>query len=93
MKHYKTFQDAFLGNAQFIMDNPDYENTSRTGDQHEMIGFAYTVDDPTTFEFKDKEIGRIKYDYASYFYDWMMSGCGTEATQAFMDKYPHVTNY
>lgn len=90
---FKTFQDAFIGIIQDIESNPDYVVPSRTGQMHETLGYKYEVEDPTTFVFNDKKLGRIQYDYAEYFYSWMMSGCGEEATEAFKKQYPNVTTY
>lgn len=90
---FKTFEEAFVAIVQDIYSLPDYIEQSRTGEMYEVLGYKYEVDDPTSFKFANEELGRIKYDYADYFYNWMMSGCGVEATEAFKKAYPNVSSY
>lgn len=87
----KTFQEAFKANIRSIWDSPDYVTTSRIGDVKESQGLTYKVEDPSSFEFEDKNIGRIQYPYASDFYDFMISG-STDAAEAFKE-YPNVARF
>lgn len=93
MRAFPTFMEAFIDNIQSIVNQPDFNTGSRTGRQFEQIGMSYVVTDPTTFKFENEEVGRIPYSYASDFYDWMISGCGEEATEVFKKKYSHAAAF
>lgn len=93
MKYYESFQEAFIGNINDCVNLPNEVSGSRTGKQFERIGHGYAVSDPSTFKFEDENLGRIPYDYAADFYDWMLSGCGTEATEEFKSKYANVKKF
>lgn len=87
MERYSTFQDAFVDNISTCYNVPDEISTSRNGDQYEIIGYSYKVEDPSSFVFENQKVGRIPYSYAEDFYEWMMSGCGEKATEEFKLKY------
>jgi hypothetical protein len=70
---YSDFQRAFLEINESIINNPEYRSTSRLGNMLEIQGLTYEVENPTTFYFKDEEIGRLNYDYADKFYQWMIT--------------------
>jgi hypothetical protein len=86
-----TFEEAFKQSIKQIWDIPDYVTDSRLGNMREIQGFTYLVNDPSTFEFDNKAIGRIQYQYASDFYDFMISG-STDAEAAFKE-YPNVARF
>lgn len=90
---YETFQQAFIGNIQDIFQDWEYQEPSRNGEMLEIIGYGYTVTNPKTFVFENKQLGRISYDYAEDFYQWMISGSTEEETEKLANKYSHVSNY
>lgn len=90
---YRTFQEAFIANIQECYTSYDFETESRTGQQREVLGLSYKVADPSTFKFRDEELGRIGYDYAAQFYEWMTTGCGEEATEELKAKYPRTAKF
>jgi hypothetical protein len=95
-KHFKfvNFQEAFVNIASTIIEIPEFKTTSRIGDVHEITSLSYEVSDLKSFQFEDKSIGRLDYNYASTFYDWMIGGCTDNkiilrdypATAKFMEK-------
>lgn len=88
---FKTFEEAFLGITQHIIDNPEFQTTSRIGDVHEISGLSYDVLDLNSFKFENENIGRLGYDYADTFYRWMMNGC-TDSTEI-IEKYPNIMKF
>jgi thymidylate synthase len=88
---FETFQEAFLQTSQHIIDNPEFQTTSRIGEVHEISGLSYDVLDLKSYQFENKEIGRLDYDYADTFYRWMMNGC-TDSTEI-VEKYPNITKF
>lgn len=90
---YNNFELAFRGIIKKLFLNPEYDINSRNGKTYEQFGLSYTVTDPSTFEFENKNLGRITYEYANHFYDWMISGCSDEATEEFKEKYKHVAGF
>lgn len=89
--HATNFQDAFCKCIEAIWECPDYETNSRIGEMLEIQGLTYLVEDPTTYKFEDEWIGRLDYEYANIFYNWMISG-STDAKEAFKE-YPNVAQY
>ncbi len=87
----ETFEDAYKASIKHIWNNPDYITDSRIGDMNEIQGFSYQVYDPSSFKFKNEDIGRIDYEYASSFYDWMVSG--STDVEALADEYPQTARF
>lgn len=88
---FETFEEAFLQTSQHIIDNPEFQTTSRIGEVHEITGLSYDVLDLTSYQFTNELIGRLDYDYADTFYRWMMNGCTDSAE--IIDKYPNITKF
>ena len=88
---FNTFEEAFLGITQHIIDNPEFQTTSRIGDVHEISGFSYDVLDLSSFQFKNENIGRLNYDYADKFYQWMVSGAVDH--DILLKDYPNVAKF
>jgi len=86
-----TFQEAFVDTISEIWIQPDYKTDSRIGDMREIQGLTYLVNDPTSYIFKDEDIGRIDYGYAVNFYDWMISG--STDTESVLKDYPQVARF
>jgi hypothetical protein len=92
-KHFqfKHFQEAFVGIASLIIESPEFETTSRIGDVHEITSLSYEVSDLKSFQFKDETIGRLTYDYADKFYQWMIDGCTDN--EIILKDYPSVAKF
>jgi hypothetical protein len=90
-QHFKTFQEAFLGINKTIIENPTYVTDSRLGYMNEIPGFSYTVEDITTYEFPNASIGRLDYNYADLFYEWMIGGCTDNST--ILEQYPNTARF
>ena len=90
-KEFENFQEAFLKINQEIIESPQYTTTSRIGDVGEIQGYNYRVKDLGSFVFNNKEIGRLDYDYANTFYEWMLSG--STDNKAVVEKYPNVARF
>jgi len=90
-REFNSFEEAFLNVNKEIIENPQFTTTSRIGDVGEIQSYIYTVKDLTTFQFKNQEIGRLDYDYAKVFYDWMISG--SSDNKAVVEKYPNVARF
>ena len=88
---FSTFEEAFLQNSQHIIDNPEFQTTSRIGEVHEISGLSYDVTDLKSYRFQNENVGRLDYDYADTFYRWMMNGC-TDSTEL-IEKYPNITKF
>jgi thymidylate synthase len=88
---FDTFQEAFLQTSQHIIDNPEFQTTSRIGEVHEISGLSYDVLDLKSYQFENEKIGRLDYDYADTFYRWMLNGC-TDSTEI-IEKYPNITKF
>lgn len=86
-----TFEEAFDKVIQEIWNNPDYITDSRIGDVKEIQSLTYLVNDPTSYKFQNENKGRIDYDYADVFYDWMISG--STDTEAAFEEYPNVARF
>lgn len=90
-KSYKTFQEAFLNINKEIINFPKYVTSSRLGDVNEIIGLSYEVEDLSSYEFSDQSLGRINYDYASKFYEWMITGSTDH--EIILKDYPNVAKF
>jgi hypothetical protein len=88
---FKTFQEAFLGINKTIIENPTYVTDSRLGFMNEIPSLSYTVEDISSYEFPNPEIGRLDYQYANLFYDWMVSGCTDNTT--ILEQYPNTARF
>lgn len=88
---FKDFESAFLGISKYIVENPEYQTTSRIGDVHEISGLTYEVEDLTTYHFNDENIGRLNYHYADKFYQWMISGSTDH--DIILKDYPNVSKF
>lgn len=88
---FETFEEAFLQINQHIIDNPEFQTTSRIGDVHEISGFSYDVTDLKSFQFTNDKIGRLDYDYADKFYQWMVSGAVDH--DILLKDYPNVARF
>jgi thymidylate synthase len=90
-REFETFEDAFLKINKEIIENPQYTTTSRIGNVSEIQGYTYRVKNLGSFVFTEKNIGRLDYDYADTFYNWMISG--SSDNKAVIDKYPNVARF
>jgi len=92
-KHFKftNFQEAFLGISSIIIESPEFKTTSRIGDVHEITSLSYEVSDLKSFQFKDENVGRLTYDYADKFYQWMIDGCTDN--EIILKDYPNVAKF
>ena len=88
---FRTFEEAFLQITQHIIDSPEYATTSRIGDVHEIGALSYEVEDLHSFKFENEQIGKLNYDYASKFYDWMVSGATDH--EILLKDYPNVARF
>jgi len=88
---YPTFQDAFLGVNQQIINLPEYKTSSRIGDVHEIAGLTYEVENLKSFQFENESVGRLDYNYASKFYDWMVAGATDH--EILLKDYPNVAKF
>jgi thymidylate synthase len=88
---FNTFEEAFLQITQHIIDNPEFQTTSRIGDVHEISGLSYDVLDLKSFQFENEQIGRLGYDYAVNFYEWMISG--STDSESIVKKYPNIARF
>lgn len=93
MREYKTFEQAFIGIVIDIIKNGSSTIPSRNGNMIEMLSYGYRVTDPSSYRFKNESIGRIPYEYAEDFYDWMMSGCTPEQTLKMQTTYKTVAAF
>lgn len=88
---YKTFESAFIDISNQIVDNPEFQTSSRIGDVHEITGLSYDVEDLQSYQFKNESVGRLTYDYADTFYRWMIRGC-TDSDEI-VQKYPNIMRF
>lgn len=87
----KTFEDAFLMVNHEILNQYKFNTTSRIGDMYEILSLSYLVEDPSSYKFENENIGRIDYQYANDFYEWMTSG--STDVEALASKYPNVARF
>ena len=90
---YNNYQEAFVDIICDIYSNPETICESRNGKMFEQLGVNFLVKRPYQYEFKEKSIGQLDYQYAEHFYDWMMSGSSAESTEKFKKKYPQVSKF
>lgn len=88
---FATMQDMFKGLNRAALGNPEYVEETRIGRAHELLDVSVRVLDTSDYMFPDTRINRISYDYASTFWDFLVSG-GTDAEAAFKD-YPNVAKF
>lgn len=93
MKYFKfeNFEDAFVCISNHIVENPEFITESRIGEVHEISGLNYEVEDLKTYIFKNEEIGKLNYDYADKFYEWMIGGCTDN--DIILKDYPNVAKF
>lgn len=91
MTTYTSLERMFKGLNQQALNTPDYICDTRIGKAHELLDVTVKVLDTSGYIFKDTSVNRITYDYASTFWDFMISG-GTDAIEAFKD-YPNVAKF
>jgi thymidylate synthase len=92
-KHLKfsTFEDAFVGINRAIMHNPEFTCSSRLGDMFEISSLTYEVEDISSYRFTNENLGRLTYDYADKFYDWMIGGCTDN--EVLIRDYPSIARF
>lgn len=73
------------------LNAPQFVSETRIGRAHELIDVSGSSSSTLDYKFADPRINRIGYDYASTFYDFMISG-GTDAQEAFKE-YPNVAKF
>jgi len=88
---FPTFEQAFKSINRFILNTPEFQLESRTGQCNEISNLTYEIEDATTYQFTDPKISRINYKYADTFFNFMIEG-GTDAMEAFKD-YPQVLKF
>ena len=91
MKTYKTYEEAFAKNICEVYANGT-KHSSRTYEMYEILGYSYKVDDASSYQYK-KNYGRIDYEYAKTFFEWLVAGSTPELTAKFIEKYPNVKGY
>jgi hypothetical protein len=92
-KHFQftNFQEAFVDIASIIIEEPEFKTTSRIGDVHEITSLSYEVSNLKSFQFEDESIGRLTYDYADKFYQWMIDGCTDN--EIILKDYPNTAKF
>lgn len=88
---FKTFQEAFVKISNHIINNPEYQTDSRLGECHEISALTYEIEKLDTYQFKNSNIGRLSYDYADKFYQWMIGGCTDN--DIILKDYPNVARF
>lgn len=91
MNTYPNMQSLFKGLNEAALDNPDFTSETRIGKARELIDCSACALSTLDYEFNDKRINRISYDYAATFWEFMISG-GTDAQEAFKE-YPNVAKF
>lgn len=91
MLKFDNFETAFIGVNQYILDNYDNNLDSRIGKNYEVESLGYTVKDISSFEFANPSVGRLTYQYARDFYNWMISGA-TDVKEL-QEKYPQTARF
>ena len=89
--HCPNLTSMFKGLNQLVLERPEYTEDTRIGRAHELLDISVRVADTSDYELSDPRINRISYDYASTFWDFLISG-GTDAQSAFKD-YPNVAKF
>jgi hypothetical protein len=88
---FENFEKAFIEISNHITANPEYVTSSRIGDVHEISGLTYEVEDLKSYVFENESIGRLNYDYADKFYQWMVGGCTDN--EIILRDYPNVAKF
>lgn len=88
---YNTFEEAFISISNLIIENPEFQTSSRIGEVNEITGFSYEVTDLSSYQFKTENLGRLTYDYAEKFYKWMIEGCVDH--DILLKDYPGITKF
>ena len=88
---FPTFEEAFIGVASTIIESPEFRTSSRIGDVHEISCLTYTVSDLNSYQFQNESIGRLDYNYANLFYEWMVGGCTDSST--ILEQYPNTAKF
>lgn len=88
---YPNFEEAFIEISNHIVSNPEYVTDSRIGEVHEICSLSYMVKDLNSYQFSNESIGRLTYDYASKFYEWMVGGCTDN--DIILRDYPNVAKF
>ena len=90
MNTFKTFENAFKSIIEDIALNGKI-TSSRIGNCKEILSYNYRVEDLSSYQFENESVGRLSYDYASTFYEWMVSG--STDNKALLEKYPNVAKF
>lgn len=88
---FTTLEDMFKGLNKLALEQPDYVEQTRIGKANELIDVSVCVSDTSGYQFPDTRINRISYEYASTFWNFLISG-GTDAMEAF-SAYPNVAQF
>ena len=88
---FENFENAFIEISNHIIENPEYVTSSRIGDVHEISGLTYEVEDLKSYIFENATIGRLDYNYADKFYQWMVGGCTDN--EIILRDYPNVAKF
>jgi hypothetical protein len=88
---FENFEDAFIEISNLIIDKPEFITSSRIGDVHEISAFSYEVEDLKSYIFERPSVGKLTYDYADKFYQWMIGGCTDN--EIILRDYPAVSKF
>jgi hypothetical protein len=88
---FENFEDAFIEISNLIIDKPEYVTDSRIGEVHEISALSYEVEDLQSYIFENQSLGRLSYDYADKFYQWMIGGCTDN--EIILKDYPAVSKF
>lgn len=88
---FENFEEAFIEISNLIIDKPEYVTDSRIGDVHEISALSYEVEDLKSYVFENESIGKLTYDYADKFYQWMIGGCTDN--EIILKDYPNVAKF
>jgi len=88
---FENFEDAFIEISNLIIDKPEYVTDSRIGEVHEISALSYEVEDLQSYIFENESLGRLSYDYADKFYQWMIGGCTDN--EIILKDYPNVAKF
>lgn len=91
MYNYDTMEEMFKSLNEMVLDYPDFVTETRIGKAHEILNIGVHCFNTSDYVFSDKRINRIGYDYASTFWDFIVSG-GTDAQEAFKE-YPGIAKF
>ena len=88
---FPNFEEAFIEISNHITDNPEFITDSRIGEVHEISSLSYKVFDLSSFQFNNESVGRLDYNYANLFYEWMVGGCTDNST--ILEQYPGIARF